>query len=656
MAGPGTTTTTGSRDPITIDFETTVHIDGAIEVAFHGPLPSFSKLTVEDIAVFLRFHGEIPDDRAEWHHNFTPIEPWFSAHIYREVQGWSIKQTADQLAKERDLPQMLGFFDEGPVKGDPGDPPSYTQLRDIWEETFTARHRGAVKVIADRLVEYCRSNNIPAPADVFRPDDDVEVEEIDEDNSTIRELTIEKTSDVWEHIRPMVLEHWYLKRHHNWQIPEHQFFDAHAALASESDDVFPESGLGNTLAKGLVDQVHYPSTHRRELSRLGVAEMRAMHRSVVSDLIAEARREGELVGKLTVAIDQTKGHPWTGHIERNEDGSNAEKWRLGYTNDNDTRVQYYHQWASIQVVGHDIPLVLDAVPVHRGLTKGEIVEDLLGSAQELLDDVELVLMDGGFDSGASKNAVEFHDAWYVNRKSRQPVDKERMREMWSEDDDELETVRIVEEENRIGMSNRKTVYVPKVAVDDDDEDEEEESELRQEMLKDFTEISPDDGENPLDAEPDDDSRPMKSLLSDIREEEEKAKSDDEEDFDPSEMYVAFETNDPLAAKKPGRGEDEISEREQQHAAARLVRKYGSRWGIENGFKKRGHFLPRSASPNPVLRFVGFIFAATLYNAWRLVDILVKLSVTDDPAYVPLVTASRFLSVLEGMLGPKPPPG
>lgn len=52
-----------------------------------------------------------------------------------------------------------------------------------------------------------------------------------------------------------------------------------------------------------------------------------------------------------------------------------------------------------------------------------------------------------------------------------------------------------------------------------------------------------------------------------------------------------------------------------------------------------------------------MFASTLYNCWRLVDLLVKLSVESDPDYTPLVTASRFLAVAEGMfgLGSKPPP-
>jgi len=58
-----------------------------------------------------------------------------------------------------------------------------------------------------------------------------------------------------------------------------------------------------------------------------------------------------------------------------------------------------------------------------------------------------------------------------------------------------------------------------------------------------------------------------------------------------------------------------------------------------------------------MRFFCFAFAATLYNCWRLVDLLVKLSVEDDPEYTPIVTASRFLAVAEGMFGleEKPPP-
>ena len=153
------------------------------------------------------------------------------------------------------------------------------------------------------------------------------------------------------------------------------------------------------------ERVHYPSTHRRELKRFTAGEIRDLLQSVTRDLVREARREGELVGNLVVAIDQTKGHPWTGEIERNEDGKNDEPWILGYKNDNDSRTQYYFQWATVQVVGLDILIVLNAIPAKRRMTKGEIVDELLGAATDLVDDIELVLMDAGFDSEAAKTLL-----------------------------------------------------------------------------------------------------------------------------------------------------------------------------------------------------------------------------------------------------------
>jgi len=438
------------------------------------------------------------------------------------------------------------------------------------------------------------------------------------------------------------LEHWHLKRHHNWQVPEYTFFDGHAYLATASDDEFPESGLGNMLTKSNHDRVHYPSTHRRELKKFDIAEIRELHREVTKDLIREARREGELVGKLEVAIDQTKGHPWTGEIERDENGNNIEDYILGYKNDNDERIQHYFQWASVQIVGLDIPLVLDAVPVHRGYARGDIVDDLLETATDMVDDIERVYMDADFDSEAVKNAAEKHGVLYTNRKSRDREDKRRMREMWKNG----EAVRIVEEEDRPRMPMRKKIYVPHIAVDDeeDEEDDDQDDGLRQELLSDFSDAG--GAEMPEES-------PFESLLDDMREEEER----DKEDVDGAEKYVVFETNDPLTDKRGTAGRDSIPKSEQRHAAARMVRKYGRRWGIENGYKKLGHFLPRSGSKDLVLRFFGFAFAATLYNCWRLVDLLVKLTVKDDPAYTPLVTASRFLSVAEGMFGleAKPPP-
>jgi len=159
----------------------------------------------------------------------------------------------------------------------------------------------------------------------------------------------------------------------------------------------------------------------------------------------------------------------------------------------------------------------------------------------------------------------------------------------------------------------------------DDEDGEGPSELRQQLLSDYEEAVGDDDLS--------EKSPFDSLRDDIREEA------DEDEIDGAKQYVVSETNHPLANKRGGRNRDTIPEREQIQAAGRMVRNYGNRWGIENGYKKVGNFLPRSGSKDPVLRFFGFMFVSTLYNCWRLIDLLVKLSVESDPDYTPLVTAS-----------------
>jgi len=87
----------------------------------------------------------------------------------------------------------------------------------------------------------------------------------------------------------------------------------------------------------------------------------------------------------------------------------AEKWILGYKDG-----EVYYHWASIQIVGYDIPLVLDTMPVKRGMKRADIVDSLLGNALDLVDDIELVMMDREFDSEGVKNACDKHGVYYLN--------------------------------------------------------------------------------------------------------------------------------------------------------------------------------------------------------------------------------------------------
>jgi hypothetical protein len=97
-----------------------------------------------------------------------------------------------------------------------------------------------------------------------------------------------------------------------------------------------------------------------------VGEIRSMLRNTTRMIIARARQNSELTGKLWAAIDVTKGFPFTGDVEDHEDDI------LGHRDGNE-----YYQWAVLKIVGMDVPLVLDAIPRERGQSKDEIVEKLL---------------------------------------------------------------------------------------------------------------------------------------------------------------------------------------------------------------------------------------------------------------------------------------
>lgn len=55
------------------------------------------------------------------------------------------------------------------------------------------------------------------------------------------------------------------------------------------------------------------------------------------------------------------------------------------------------------------------------------------------------------------------------------------------------------------------------------------------------------------------------------------------------------------------------------------------------------------------RFFDFLFACTMYNAWRLVDLLMKLELLakSEFRHKPLVTADLFLTIPKDYVGLDP---
>jgi len=113
-----------------------------------------------------------------------------------------------------------------------------------------------------------------------------------------------------------------------------------------------------------------------------------MYRQAVGRLVDRVAETKEFFQAGIVAIDITESDPSTG------DRAGHENEIIGTKEKTD---EYAYQWATVQLVGNAVPIVLNARPVREGETRKEIVADLLDSAESAVH-VDNVLMDREFDS------------------------------------------------------------------------------------------------------------------------------------------------------------------------------------------------------------------------------------------------------------------
>ena len=113
-----------------------------------------------------------------------------------------------------------------------------------------------------------------------------------------------------------------------------------------------------------------------------------MYRQAITRLLNEVAETEQFFRAGIVAIDITEADPFTGDRTGHEDEI------IGTKEQTD---EYAYQWATVQLVGNAVPIVLDARPVRKGESRLEIVEDFLNAAEEMVH-VDNVLMDREFDS------------------------------------------------------------------------------------------------------------------------------------------------------------------------------------------------------------------------------------------------------------------
>jgi hypothetical protein len=87
-------------------------------------------------------------------------------------------------------------------------------------------------------------------------------------------------------------------------------------------------------------------------------------------------------------------------------------------------------------------------------------------------------------------------------------------------------------------------------------------------------------------------------------------------------------------------------------AETFCRRYSRRWQIENEYKSiKGDFLAKTSSKDYRVRLFYFVFAALLYNIWRLTDFLLKAGVDGEMDYSPVLTAGECVELVCSALIP-----
>jgi IS4 transposase len=314
----------------------------------------------------------------------------FRVFILKALHGWAHETTLVEYLDQRPaLCEQLGFETI----------PDQSTLWRSWHDRFTAELRETVETAARTILIAAQDAGVAVPREPERlafPND------ADNESPPSDRAILEQAEAVTDHVSEIVYPAFSLPRGEGCAIHEHAFWDLQTHLGLR------ENLAANEGARGFVYESQRERTplghvHRKHIRQLSIDQIRAMYRAAVERLLDRLEQTEAFHGAGIVAIDITEATPFTGNRTGHEDEIIGTKERSG---------EYAYQWATIQLVGNAVPLVLDARPVRKGETRVEIVEDLLDSAGELVH-IDNVLMDREFDSQHVLEAISQRRLSYV---------------------------------------------------------------------------------------------------------------------------------------------------------------------------------------------------------------------------------------------------
>jgi IS4 transposase len=343
----------------------------------------------------------------------------FRVFVLKELHGWD-HETAlvGYFGTRPELCEQLGFETI----------PDQSTLWRSWHERFTADLRETVETAARTILIKAQNSGVAVPRDPDRrlQYHDDESGETDPNNQTV----LAEAAKISDHISRVVFPAFSLDRGGGCEIHENAYWGLQTYLGLR-ERLAANEGARSFTYESTRERTPLGHAHREQIRNLSVSETREMYRQAVNTLLSEVEETEEFFRAGIIAIDITEANPFTGDRTGHEDEIIGTKEKTD---------EYAYQWATVQLVGNAIPLVLDARPVRKGESRKEIVGGLLDSAEDLVH-VDNVLMDREFDSQHVLEMLSQRGLSYVVPKRMQTSEKAQAKRLLQRDQGRYETDR-----------------------------------------------------------------------------------------------------------------------------------------------------------------------------------------------------------------------
>jgi len=345
------------------------------------------------------------------------IDTLFRLFVLKELHGWE-HETAlyEYLESHPELCERLGLETV----------PEQSTLWRSWHTRFTNTLRKTVKKAARTILIKAQNADVTVPreSEQILPARGDDVDESVPDDRAI----LDNADRVTEHVSRVVFPA-FSDRGEGCEIHENAYWGLQTYLGLR-ERLAANEGARSFLYESTRDRTPLGHAHREQIRDLSIEQVRAMYQQATTRLLNEVAETEQFFRAGILAIDITEADPFTGDRTGHEDEIIGTK---------ETTDEYAYQWATVQLVGNAVPIVLDA-PRPKGETRLEIVEDLLDSAEDLVH-VDNVLMDREFDSQHVLEMISQRGLSYVVPKRMQTSEKAQAKRLLQRDQDRYETNR-----------------------------------------------------------------------------------------------------------------------------------------------------------------------------------------------------------------------